>query len=139
VKRREFIKLLGGAVGSPLAARAQQAKKVYRIGFAANDPTIPITAAGAAFLDGLRENGFVEGDYVVIERRFAEGSVDRSNNTLRLVIKFHLIWLTPYGRERAANEDPLWMVKEKACSVRGPQCAPFMIIKLACFSRTRND
>src|SRR3954471_16041076 len=52
--RREAITLLGGAAAAwPLAARAEQAGKVYRIGFLANDPTIPTTAAGAAFRDGL--------------------------------------------------------------------------------------
>ena len=78
LKRREFITLLGGAaVVWPLAARAQQAGKVYHIGFLANDPTIPKQPAGLAFLDGLRENGFVEGKNVIIERRFAEGRVDQ--------------------------------------------------------------
>src|SRR5215813_6193895 len=77
--RRELLVALGGAAMAwPLAARAQQGGKVYRIGFAANDPTIPITAAGAAFVEGLRENGFVEGKNIVIERRFAEGRSDRA-------------------------------------------------------------
>ena len=58
MKRREFITLLGGAAAAwPLAARAEQAGKVYRIGFLANDPTIPTTAAGAAFRDGLIKGG----------------------------------------------------------------------------------
>src|SRR5262249_40764455 len=38
----------------------------------------PITAAGAAFVEGLRGNGFVEGKNIVIERRFAEGRSDRA-------------------------------------------------------------
>jgi putative ABC transport system substrate-binding protein len=60
IGRREFIVMLGGAAGAwPVVARGQQEEKVRRIGFLANDPTIPTTAAGAAFLDGLRENGFV--------------------------------------------------------------------------------
>jgi hypothetical protein len=37
---------------------AQQVGKIYRIGFLANDPTIPAQPAGQAFLDGLRESGF---------------------------------------------------------------------------------
>jgi putative ABC transport system substrate-binding protein len=78
MRRREFIKLVAGsAVAYPLTARAQQPGKVYRIGFLANDPTIPQQPAGQAFLDGLREGGFVEGKNVVVERRFAEGKFDR--------------------------------------------------------------
>ena len=61
--RREFITLLCGAAAAwPAVARAEQsAGKVYRIGFLANDPTIPTTAAGAAFRDGLSKGEFVEG------------------------------------------------------------------------------
>jgi putative tryptophan/tyrosine transport system substrate-binding protein len=78
IRRREFIStLFGGAAIWPLAAQAQQAGKVYHIGFLANDPTIPTQPAGLAFLDGLRENGFIEGKNVIIERRFAEGRVDQ--------------------------------------------------------------
>jgi putative tryptophan/tyrosine transport system substrate-binding protein len=78
MRRREFIALLGGAAAAwPLAAHAQQPEKVYRIGFLANDPTIPQQTAGRAFLDGLREGGFVEGENIIIERRFAEGRLDR--------------------------------------------------------------
>jgi putative ABC transport system substrate-binding protein len=78
LKRREFITLLGGAAAVwPLAAGAQQSGKIYRIGFLANDPTIPMQPAGQAFLDGLRESGFIEGKNIVIERRFAEARLDR--------------------------------------------------------------
>src|SRR5262245_13073347 len=76
--RRAFITLLvGAAMAWPLAARAQQAGKIYRIGFLANDPTIPAQPAGQAFLDGLRESGLIEGNNIIIERRFAEGRLDR--------------------------------------------------------------
>src|SRR5262245_53173090 len=76
--RREVITLLGGAAAAwPLASRAQQPGKVYRIGFLANDPAIPTQPAGSAFLDGLRESGFIEGANVFIDRRFAEGTPDR--------------------------------------------------------------
>ncbi len=77
VKRREFMALLGGAATWPLAARAQQAGKISRVGFLANDPNIPAQPAGRAFLDGLRESGFIEGKNVVIERRFAEGRIEQ--------------------------------------------------------------
>jgi putative ABC transport system substrate-binding protein len=78
MRRREFIKVFAGsAVSLPLAARAQQPGKIYRIGFLANDPTIPQQPAGQAFLDSLRESGFIEGKNLIIERRFAEGRGDR--------------------------------------------------------------
>src|SRR5215469_15204426 len=78
MRRREFIKLIAGAaVAQPLGANAQRSSKIYRIGFLANDPTIPTQPAGRAFLDGLRESGFIEGKNVTIDRRFAEGRLDR--------------------------------------------------------------
>src|SRR3954452_24620505 len=78
MKRREFITLLGSAATWPIAARPQQQPgKIHRIGFLANSPTIPTQPAGQAFLDGLREGGFAEGQNIIIERRFAEGRLDQ--------------------------------------------------------------
>ena len=79
IGRREFISALGAtALALPLAVRAQRASKIYRIGFLGNDPTIPTTAVGQAFAEGLREKGFVEGQNIMIEWRFMEGRVDRA-------------------------------------------------------------
>jgi putative tryptophan/tyrosine transport system substrate-binding protein len=77
MRRRAFITLLGGAAAWPSTARAQPAGKIYRIGFLANDPTIPAQPAARAFLDGSRESGFMEGKNVIVDRRFAEGRHDR--------------------------------------------------------------
>jgi putative ABC transport system substrate-binding protein len=78
IPRREFVITLGAVAATlPIEALAQQAGKVYRIGFLANDPAIPTQPAGQAFLDGLRESGFIEGKNVTIDRRFAEGRLDR--------------------------------------------------------------
>jgi putative ABC transport system substrate-binding protein len=76
-KRREFITVFGGAaLGWPLVARAQQGKRIARIGVLLfgspdSDPNLP------AFLRGLRELGYVEPKSVVIEYRYAEGKPDR--------------------------------------------------------------
>ncbi len=78
MRRREFITLLGGAAAAwPLAARAQQAGKVHRIGFLGS-----ATAAGSAnavesLREGLREYGYVEGTNITIEFRWAEGVYER--------------------------------------------------------------
>jgi putative ABC transport system substrate-binding protein len=77
VRRREFIKLLGGAAAWPLAARAQQARSLPRIAFLG--PSTP-TAVGplvAAFVQRLRELGWRDGQSVLIEYRWAEGRVER--------------------------------------------------------------
>src|SRR5262245_44911417 len=98
IRRREFITLLGGAAAAwPLAARAQRPSKVYRIGFLANDPTIPATAAGRAFAEGLRENGFVEGHNIAIERHFLEGRVEGALELARQLVRLDVDLIVTSG------------------------------------------
>jgi putative ABC transport system substrate-binding protein len=76
MRRREFIAGLGGAVGWPLAARAQQ-PAIPIVGYL-NSASASINPDRAqAFRDGLSENGFVEGRNVAIEYRWAENQFDR--------------------------------------------------------------
>jgi putative ABC transport system substrate-binding protein len=77
VKRREFIALLGGAVAPwPVMAQAQQ-RALPVIGFL--NPTSPDTLANLlrAFRQGLKDTGYVEGENVAIEYRWAENQIDR--------------------------------------------------------------
>jgi putative ABC transport system substrate-binding protein len=90
IRRREFVTLLGGAATWPLVARAQQAGKIYRIGFLANDPTIPTEPAGQAFLDGLRESGFIEGQNILIDWRFAQGQIDRAAESAAALVRLQM-------------------------------------------------
>jgi ABC-type uncharacterized transport system substrate-binding protein len=77
VKRREFITLLGGAAAWPLAAHAQQAGKVYRIGFLGNSTAALEANLVGPFREGLRDLGYVEGQNILIEYRWAEGEYER--------------------------------------------------------------
>jgi putative tryptophan/tyrosine transport system substrate-binding protein len=73
MKRREFITLLGGAAVSwPLAGRAQQSAKVPRIGFLKHGLASAYADWVKALQMGLRECGYVEGQNIVIEFRWAE-------------------------------------------------------------------
>jgi putative tryptophan/tyrosine transport system substrate-binding protein len=73
MKRREFIMLIGGAAGAPLAAQAQQSERVRRIGVLMGYPdTEPEGQAGvAAFQDKLQQLGWVLGSQVRIDTRWA--------------------------------------------------------------------
>jgi putative tryptophan/tyrosine transport system substrate-binding protein len=79
LKRRQFITLLGGAAVWPLAARAQQSDKVRRIGVLMSVANGPEGQARlAAFLNGLRRAGWIEGRNVRIDQRWGAGDPERA-------------------------------------------------------------
>ena len=79
MRRREFIALLGGAAAWPLAAPAQQAAKLPTIGFLGpNTRSFDSQQRLPAFVERLRELGWIEGRTIAIEYRWAEGSIDRA-------------------------------------------------------------
>jgi putative tryptophan/tyrosine transport system substrate-binding protein len=77
MRRREFIAGLGSAAAWPCAAYAQQPTMPV-IGFLnAQSPEVEYKVATIPFLQGLKESGFVEGQNVALEYRWAENQYDR--------------------------------------------------------------
>src|SRR5258707_15435635 len=77
MKRREFIRLAGGAAASvPFVARDQQSTANI-IGFLGSGIPADQVSLVAATRDGLKESGYIEGQNLTIEYRWAEGKYDR--------------------------------------------------------------
>src|SRR5262249_39418657 len=117
-KRREFITLLGGATAAwPLAARAQQQRKIWRVGFLAIPlrPAVLESSRYGAFAQGMRKLGYVEGDNLAIEYRFAEGEAERLSNLVAQLLELKpdvlVVAGTPAGRasEEATTSMPIVM------------------------------
>ena len=77
MNRRAFVTGLGAVLAAPLAAHAQPAGTVRRIGYLSSGSATSIPRNVEEFRQGLRELGLVEGQDIVIDYRFAEGRFDR--------------------------------------------------------------
>jgi putative tryptophan/tyrosine transport system substrate-binding protein len=97
VKRREFITLLGGTAAWPLAARAQQAGKVARIGFLGATSPAGIESRLERFRAGLRDLGYVEGKDIFIDFRWAEGNYARLAEYAAELVRLKVDILVTYG------------------------------------------
>jgi putative ABC transport system substrate-binding protein len=75
MRRREFITLMGATTSWPLAVRAQQPAMLV-VGFLRSTPAAPFKHLVTAFHQGLSETGFVEGQNIAIEYRFANNQLD---------------------------------------------------------------
>jgi putative ABC transport system substrate-binding protein len=85
--RRTFLATVtGGVLAAPLAAWAQQAGKVYRVGFIWDSPEM-FPAAIEAFHRGLRDLGWIEGQNIVVEHRWSQGRFDRLDELAQELVR----------------------------------------------------
>jgi putative ABC transport system substrate-binding protein len=105
MNRRAFLSALSGTLlAPPLAAEAQPAGKVWRIGVIGFAPTTgdmvgpdPPYAYIKALLDGLRERGYVYGQHFVTEPRGAEGRPERLSGLVDELVRLHVNVIVPVG------------------------------------------
>ena len=94
-----LLLLVCSLLAAPLAAGAQQAAKVPRIGYLAWGSPPPSDRYGEPFRQGLREFGYVEGQNIVVESRWAEGRKDRAGDLaaelVRLKVDVIVAFATP--------------------------------------------
>jgi putative ABC transport system substrate-binding protein len=76
MQRRTFVTLLGGAATWPLAARAQQRSKPWRIALPQSEELSAVFGRFEAFRNGLKEHGYAEGENIVFDQRRASGGRD---------------------------------------------------------------
>jgi putative tryptophan/tyrosine transport system substrate-binding protein len=91
VRRRQFISLIGCAAAAwPLAARAQQSNRVPHIGVLLLGTPASFAARTQAFVEGLRDLGYVEGRTVTIEWKWGQDQVDRLPGLAAELVRSHV-------------------------------------------------
>jgi putative ABC transport system substrate-binding protein len=97
MKRREFIALAGAAVAWPMASRAQQPGKVWRVGFLGLPSADSLPQRTEAFRTGLREHGYREGHDIVIEYRWADSNYERLPALLTDLVHLNVDVIVTHG------------------------------------------
>jgi putative ABC transport system substrate-binding protein len=110
LRRREFLTLLGGAAAWPLAARAQEMGKRRIIGFLGSGTSAAQGLWVTAFLQRLRELGWIEGRNLTVEYRWAEGNSDRAAEFAAEFVRLNVDVIVTYA-------NPMVLATKQATSV----------------------
>ena len=105
MNRRELLTALGAAAALPASTRAQQSTQqpaLPLIGFLSGASALPFTQLVAAFRQGLGDTGFVEGQNVAIEYRWAENRSERLPEMANELVRRRVTVLVASGGDRAA-------------------------------------
>jgi putative tryptophan/tyrosine transport system substrate-binding protein len=103
--RRSFLAALGGATAAwPLAVRAQQAGRMYRVGSLGVGPEVPVIAAGyPAFRDELRKHGFIDGRNLAVESRPARLEISQYYADAAELVRSNVDLIVAVGSEIAVK------------------------------------
>ncbi len=101
MRRREFIAILGGVAGWPIAVHGQQRKTIPRVGFLGLTSPHAHARFLEAFRHGLRDRGYIDGESIWVEYRWAEGQYDRLPQLATDFVREKVDLVVTYGSEGA--------------------------------------
>ena len=114
-RRRFLLTSLAGTLAAPLAAKGQQAGKLWRVGYLSSSSAERERTRLAAFQQGLRELGYLEGESIFIEQRYAGGEFERlaelAAELARLKVDIFVVAGAPaaYAAKKASSVIPIVM------------------------------
>jgi len=117
--------LLIGLLVAPLATEAQQSGRVYRVGYLSTPTRESVEHGLAAFLRTLRELGWIEGQNLIIEYRWAEGNVERLPALAAELVRRKVdVIVAPAGSAALAAKifDLIWFSSSISFSASGGGC-----------------
>jgi putative ABC transport system substrate-binding protein len=131
MKRREFIALAGAAAAWPMALRAQQPRKVWRVGFLGLPTADSLPQRTEAFRTGLREHGYREGHDIVIEYRWADSNYERLPALLAELVRLNVDVIVTHGTPGALAAKQANLTTPVVIAVVGDAVASGAVASLA--------